>query len=34
LVSKLSAEEKATTKVNMVLILDDVIGDIKANENN
>jgi hypothetical protein len=34
LVSKLSPEEQASTRVNVVIVMDDIIGDIKKNESN
>ena len=34
LVSKLSEAQQKQTAYNMLIIMDDVIGDIKANENN
>ena len=33
LVAELTEEEKCKTRVNVVLVLDDVVGDIKSNEN-
>lgn len=34
LVAKLSPEQQESTRVNIVIVMDDVIGDIKKNESN